>query len=95
MDVTLPRADAVVGESFAKYLVTFREFVRAQWALERELRKLLDLAVDAPVHLHATALPKPKALGWYEAIIGHSVRSEPSPNSGWILGNRLRTASID
>jgi len=95
MDVTLPRADAVVGTSFAKYLVTFREFVRAQWALERELRKLLGFAVDAPVHLHATALPKPKGLGWYEAIVGHSVRSEPSPNSGWILGNRLRTASID
>lgn len=94
VELTLPSADAVVAASFARYLVTFREFVRVQCTIEQELRTRLGFAVDASIKLHPTVLPKPKGLDWYEVVLGHSLRSEPVPSAPWTLGNHHRNASI-
>ena len=94
LEVTLPSGHGVIGGSFARYLVAFREFVRAQWAIENELRTLLGFPVDVHVHLHPTVLPKPMALDWYEVVLGHRLLSGVPPSCEWTLRNNLRTASI-
>ena len=94
VELTLPSADAVVAASFARYLVTFREFVCVQCAIEQELRTRLGFTVEASIKLHPTVLPKPKGLDWYEVVVGHSLRSDLAPSARWTLGNHHRKASI-
>jgi hypothetical protein len=66
-----PVARARFARLFARYLVAYRVFVDALHALERDLRAHVGVGLDAPVKLDASVFPTPRALGWFELVLGY------------------------
>lgn len=61
---------AAFAECMAQYLNVRRNILSEQEKLERELRRLLELPIEAPIRLGPAAFPEPQALPWYEMTAG-------------------------
>lgn len=82
------------ARSFRRWLEGHRSFVAATWRLERELRGRLGYDVDVPVKICPLAMPRPRSLQWFEALLGHALQSEPGERPCVRLRNRHRTIDL-
>lgn len=79
-------AGGLFARRFATYLTAYRTFIRVLRDLELQHRRLLGYPEDVPVKLSGAIFPIPKALSWFERILGHRLR--PSESNGDALEMR-------
>lgn len=79
---------------FASWLQVSEQVGGLQSSLERELRRVLGCAVEAPIELSALMRGPSRAQRWLEAALGHSLQREDGPEGRLILRNVRRTVEV-
>jgi len=87
-------ARPVFAQLFAGYLDAYRTFVHVLGDLERRHRHCLGFPADVPVKLGGAIFPVPKALCWFERIVGHRLRPSESDSEALELRNHDRTVAV-
>jgi hypothetical protein len=72
------------------YVLVYRRFLERQWALEKQLRRKFGYSEEVPMKAHSTILSPPKALDWFETILGHRLQVGCQPGFDLLLGNHKR-----
>lgn len=55
-------------------LRTYRLFVRAQWRIEQELRRVLGYSNEPGFLLNSMLCPRPRSLEWFDVFTGHTLQ---------------------
>lgn len=76
------------------YLPVYSGFLSLLWRLETALRTQLELSTDSPMKLNKMILPSPRALGWWEAVLGHRVESTAAFHPQVVVRNHRRSVDV-
>ncbi|MDH5674073.1 MAG: hypothetical protein OEZ06_18090 [Myxococcales bacterium] len=95
---------ASLAQSFAAYLEAHSAFQRALTQLELQLRAQLGPWLTPPsgpddrgqtaVALNPAIFPLPRALPWFEMIVGHRLHEEAGPDPKRVLRNQHRSVPL-
>lgn len=90
--VAIPAGGAAAfARAFAEYLRVYCAVIDTLFALECEARTAAGLAGPTEFNPHPTALPRPRALAWFEMACGYRLRCDPRP--GRVLS--LRSTEVE
>ncbi len=90
-----PARSALLVRQFCDWLEVHRQIFRIQWQLELELRRRLEIRLDAPLAMSPLMMPLPHALRWFEAALGHWLVCTPGPEPALELRSASRAVALD